>query len=136
MTRQSIVCILVGLVLAIAICQQAYAKTVPRQNVVASCFDDATGNHDNNLYDGGYYYAELSTNYKARPLDYCALGCLPNDYRLRITYRGKSIFATKGDVGAGGPSHPKIDIHLTAAKALGFRNCDDFGIRTVTIESA
>jgi hypothetical protein len=113
-----------------------YAMAVRRQNVVASCFDDATGNRDNYLYDGGYYYAELSTNYRARPLNFRALGGLPNGHRLRITYNGNSILATKGDVGAGGPNHPKIDIHITAAQALGFDNCYDFGIRTVTIESA
>jgi len=109
---------------------------ITRQDVVASCFEGAIGNRGNNLNDGGYYYAELSTNYQANPPDYKALGGLPNGYSLRITYNGISIVATKGDVGGGGPSHPKIDIHITAAKALGFDNCLDFGIRTVTIESA
>ena len=30
------------------------------KNVLASVFSDKIGCRDNNLYDGGYYYAELS----------------------------------------------------------------------------
>ena len=55
-----------------------------------------------------------------RKKDFKALGGLPNDHKLKITYKGKSLYATKGDVGAGGPNHPKIDLHITLAKALGF----------------
>jgi hypothetical protein len=113
-----------------------YVMALSRQTVVASCFDDAIGNRDNNLNNGGYYYAELSTNYRASRADYRALGGLPNGYRLRISVNGRSILATKGDVGRGGPNNPKIDIHLTAARALGFNSCSSFGIRSVTIESA
>jgi len=107
---------------------------VSAANVVASCFTDRIGNRDNNLYDGGLYYAELSRNYRARRLDFSALGGLPNGHRLRISYGGRSIYATKGDVGAGGPNNPKIDLHINAAKALGFNDCRSFGIRTVTID--
>ena len=32
------------------------------RKVLASYFSDKIGNHDNRLDDGGYYYAELSTN--------------------------------------------------------------------------
>jgi len=106
--------------------------SVPRQTVNASCFDDAIGNHDNDLYDGGNYYAELSRAYRRK--DFKALGGLPNGHRLRISYGGRSIYATKGDVGAGGPNNPKIDLHINAAKALGFNDCRSFGIRTVTID--
>jgi len=113
----------------------AYVMAISRQNVVASCFNGAIGNRNNNLNDGGNYYGELSTNYRARPLDFRALGGLPDGHPLRITYNGKSVLATKGDVGAGGRRHPKINIHLTAAKALGFTTCSSFGIRTVTIET-
>jgi len=112
-----------------------YVTAVSRQNVVASCFHDSTGNRDNYLFDGGYYYAELSSNYRAQRADYRALGGLPNGHSLRISYNGRSIVATKGDVGRGGRHQPKIDIHLTAAQALGFNTCASFGIRTVTIES-
>jgi len=106
---------------------------VSAEDVVASCYTGCIGNRDNNLCDGGYYYAELSRDYQAQPPDFCALGCLPNGQALQISYEGISITATKGDVGAGGPSNPKIDIHITAAIALGFADCDSFGIRTVTI---
>ena len=100
------------------------------QTVKASYFDDKTGCYGNNLYDGGYYYAELSKDYTKK--DFCALGCLKKYQKLKITYKGKSVIAKKGDVGAGGPNHPKIDLHIVLAKKLGF----DFnkGIDTVTIE--
>jgi len=111
-----------------------YASAVWRQSVVASCFDDRRGNRDNDLYDGGYYYAELSVNYRNR--DFRALGGLPNGYRLMISYGGRSIIATKGDVGAGGRHRPKIDLHINAVTQFGFTSCASFGIRNVIIESA
>ena len=75
------------------------------KKVLASYFSDSIGNHDNRLDDGGYYYAELS-----------------NDPQK------------KGDVGAGGPQHPKIDLHIKLATDLGF----DFnkGVDEVEIEDA
>jgi hypothetical protein len=122
--------------LLLAIWSAVLLSAATAQEVVASCFSDAKGNRNNNLNDGGYYYAELSTNYQARRADFRALGGLPNGHRLRISYNGRSILATKGDVGRGGPNNPKIDIHINAARALGFSSCYSFGIRTVTIESA
>ncbi|EAS07405.1 hypothetical protein TTHERM_00569430 (macronuclear) [Tetrahymena thermophila SB210] len=100
------------------------------QTVLASCFTDQTGMRDNNLYAGNNY-AELSVNPKNK--DFKALGGLPFGYKLKITYKGRSVVATKGDVGAGGPSHPKIDIHKKAAQALGINNCDSF-LENVQIE--
>ena len=100
------------------------------QTVLASWFDDQIGCRDNNLYDGGYYYAELSKNYKAK--DFSALGNLPFGTKLRITYKGKSVVASKGDVGAGGPNHPKIDLHKVLAKKIGFDM--NKGLDNVTIE--
>jgi hypothetical protein len=88
------------------------------QKVLASWFDDKIGYRDNNLYDGGYYYAELSKDYKKK--DFSALGNLPYRQKLKITYKGKSVIAYKADVGSGGPSHPKIDLHINLAKALNF----------------
>ena len=86
----------------------------------ASVFDDKIGCKDNDLYDGGYYNAELSKDPAKK--DFSALGKLPFGHKLKITYNGKSIIASKADVGAGGPNKPKIDIHKTAAKALGCPN--------------
>ena len=100
------------------------------QRVLASWFSDSIGYRDNNLYDGGLYYAELSVDYKK--LDFSALGNLPYRQKLKITYNGKSCIATKGDIGAGGPNHPKIDLHVTLAKKLGFDL--DKGLDYVTIE--
>ena len=94
------------------------------QTVLASYFDDKMGCRDNDLYDGGLYYAELSINPAQK--DFKALGGLPFGQKLRITYNGKTVIATKGDVGAGGPNHPKIDIHANLAKALGFPNSLDY----------
>ena len=87
------------------------------QRVLASYFDDRKGMKDNDLY-AGFYYAELSIDYKKK--DFKALGGLPFGQKLRITYNGKSVIASKGDVGAGGPNHPKIDIHAKLAEELGF----------------
>ena len=54
-------------------------------------------------------------------------------YRLNISYNGRSGLARKGDVGAGGPNHPKIDLHVTLANHLGFTSV---GLDYVTIEDA
>ena len=94
------------------------------QTVLASYFDDKKGCRDNDLYDGGLYYAELSIDPNKK--DFRALGGLPFGQKLRITYNGKSVIASKGDVGAGGPNHPKIDIHANLAKELGFPNSLDY----------
>ena len=93
---------------------------MPKGWVLATYFSDSVGCRDNNLYDGGYYYAELSKDPYSKPLDFSALGNLRFGYKLKITYKGKTLTASKGDVGAGGPSHPKIDLHYTLAKALNF----------------
>ena len=94
------------------------------ERVLASMFNDRTGCRDNNLYDGGLYYAELSINPAQK--DFKALGGLQFGQKLRITYNGKSVIASKGDVGAGGPNHPKIDLHINLANALGFYNGLDY----------
>ncbi|CAD8144815.1 unnamed protein product [Paramecium octaurelia] len=100
------------------------------ETVLASCFTDKIGYRDNDLY-AGIYYAELSKDYKVK--DFSALGNLAYKYKLKITYNGKSIIAEKGDVGAGGPSHPKLDIHIKALQALGVTNCNNF-LTNVQIE--
>lgn len=101
--------------------------------VLASYFKDRIGCRDNNLYDGKYYYAELSTNPYAKKLDYAALGNLPFGHKLNITYKNKTLVASKGDVGAGGPKYPKIDLHYTLAQALNFISA---GLDYVTISDA
>jgi hypothetical protein len=107
------------------------------KQVWASEFSDSTGCYDNNLNDGGYYYAELSTNpnAKAKDLDYAALGKLKKNHKLKITYNGKTEYATKGDVGRGhldpGNKLRQIDLHKTLADKLGFS-----GLDYVTIEDA
>ena len=91
-----------------------------RQRVLASYFDDREGYMGNNLYDGHYWYAELSKNPFSKPFDFSALGKLPYKYKLKVTYKNKTLTAMKGDVGAGGPSYPKIDLHYKLAKDLDF----------------
>ena len=100
--------------------------------VLASYFTDKIGMRDNDLYDGGYYYAELSKDYQKK--DFKALGGLKFGHKLKITYKGKSIIASKADVGAGGRNNPKIDLHINLAKALGFDL--NKGLDYVTIEDA
>ena len=100
------------------------------KRVLASWFSDRTGYKGNNLYDGGLYYAELSKDYKRK--DFSALGQLPYKAKLKITYNGKSCYAYKGDVGAGGPQHPVIDLHVNLAKRLGFNRRK--GVDYVTIQ--
>ena len=109
--------------------------------VLASEFNDSTGCYDNNLNDGKYYYAELSTNPddKNKKWDYNALGGLKKYHKLKITYNGKSEIAQKGDKGRGKLEKSgkfagelrKIDLHSTLARALGFN-----GLDYVTIENA
>ena len=94
------------------------------ERVLASMFKDRTGCRNNNLYDGGLYYAELSINPAQK--DFRALGSLPFGQKLRITYNDKSVIASKGDVDAGGPNHPKIDLHINLANVLGFYNGLDY----------
>ena len=86
------------------------------RKVKASYFSDKIGAYDNNLFDGGLYYAELSGR----------LGNLPFGHPLRITYNGRTVTATKGDVGRGGPRNPAIDLHINLANALGFHNGLDY----------
>ncbi len=109
--------------------------------VLASEFSDSTGCYDNNLNDGGYYYAELSTNPDdpKKKWDYSALGNLGKFHKLKITYNGKSIIAKKGDKGRGKKEKSgtfagelrRIDLHSTLARALGFN-----GLDYVTYENA
>ncbi len=81
----------------------------------------------------GLYYAELSTDYtQGTSGDFAALGKLPFATPLRITYNGKSVIARKADVGAGNPSHPKIDLWETTAKALGFPGSGNVKIERLT----
>ena len=94
------------------------------EKVLASMFKDKTGCKNNNLYDGGLYYAELSINPAQK--DFRVLGGLPFGQKLRITYKGRSVIASKGDVGSGGPYHPKIGLHINLANALGFYNGLDY----------
>ena len=110
------------------------------QKVLASYFSDKIGNRNNRLDDGGYYYAELSTNPNDKKnWDYKALGGLKKDHKLRITYNGKSVIAKKGDKGRGkletsgkfAGELRKIDLHETLARKLGFN-----GLDFVTIEDA
>ena len=103
------------------------------EKVLASYFSDKIGYRDNNLYDGNYWYAELSKDPFHKPLDFSALGKLPYKYKLDVTYKGKTIRAMKGDVGAGGSHYPKIDLHYKLAKDLNFIHA---GLDYVHIKSA
>ena len=62
--------------------------------------------------------------------DFKAPGGLKNGQKLKITYNGISVIASKGDVGGGGRNLPKIDLHEILPKGLGF----DKGLDYVTYE--
>ena len=87
------------------------------KSVLAVCFDDKIGYDGINLYEG-YWYAECSKDYKKK--DFSALGHLPYKHRLKITYKGRSIVAMKGDVQSCGPNHPAIALHRNVCNKLKF----------------
>jgi hypothetical protein len=79
--------------------------------------DNGKGNSPDGIA-GKAGYAELSVAVGSG--DYSALGGLPEHTKLQITYNGKSVIAEKLDVGAGGDSHPLIDLWWETAKLLNF----------------
>ena len=99
------------------------------KTVKASYFTDKIGCYGDNLYDGKYYYAELSKDYTKK--DSCSLGCLPKHQKLKITYKVKSVIAIKGDVAVSGPIDAIISIHIVLAKKLGFDLTKEVNIVTI-----
>ena len=87
-------------------------------------FDSKKGYKGDNLYDGNNWFAELSNDYSIK--DYQSLGGLPYRYRFRITYKGKSQYGMKGDVGAYKNTYPKIGIHKILAERLHFPEQTDY----------
>jgi hypothetical protein len=93
----------------------------------ATWFSDCQGAYGD-LCDGGYYYAELgqagANAYMGGLLGklFGRSGPLPAGTKLQIQFGGKTLTASKKDVGSGqgGDSHYAIDIHQHAAQALGF----------------
>lgn len=77
------------------------------------------GYHGDNL-NGTMAFAELGMG--------AALGNLPYKQQIRITYKGKSVVASKLDIGAGGAGcggHARgIDLWWETARALGFSGLD------------
>lgn len=129
-----------------------------KKKVFATAFGGA--GDDNGLGSGGKIlkdypdsYAELSTNMynsangptpDGKKNDYAALGKLPYETPIRVTYKGKSKVLYKRDTGFGGPGpdnkrgtedDPKIDIWHTAAKELGFNGFDYVEIEIGTVSS-
>jgi hypothetical protein len=129
-----------------------------KKRVFATAFGGA--GDDNGLGSGGKIlkdfpdsYAELSTNMynsaNGKPADgknndYAALGKLPYETPIRVTYKGKSKTLYKRDTGFGGKGpdgkrgtadDPKIDIWHTAAKELGFGGFDWVEIEIGTVSA-
>jgi hypothetical protein len=73
----------------------------------------------------GYAFAELGMGSN--------LGGLPCGAKLYITYHGRTVLATKEDIGlGGGPAgglRRDIDLYETTAHALGFNGLDVVYIR-------
>ena len=88
--------------------------------VLATYNTDHHGMNNIDLYDGKYYFFELSKDCKKN--DFSALGNLPYKYKLKITYKGKTAIAMKAGVGPCDKNHAKIAIHITLARYLGIKN--------------
>lgn len=107
--------------------------------VVASSYSGPGAGSCGNLQDGGMHYAELSTTASSSGAgdNFSALGGLPCGTPLVITYKGKTITATKADVGGGGSGIggiPRvIDLFDTLASALNFPQPAGAGIDFVYI---
>ena len=93
------------------------------KTILASYYDDKIGYKGDDLYDGHYWYGELSK----------CLGGLPYRHKLKITYKGSSAIGMKGDEGKAAPNRPKLDIHHTFAKQIKFPS---YSIAKVTIKNA
>lgn len=78
--------------------------------------DNGRGYRGDHLASAGYSYAELGMG--------TLLGGLPYRHKLWIWHNGRSVFARKLDIGAGGgPVHGmvrRIDLHYKTARAIGF----------------
>ena len=67
--------------------------------------------------DSEYYFYEFSLNPDKK--DFAALGGLPLEKKVKITYKGKSLIAKKKGVADGTDRRPKIGISKSVAKKLG-----------------
>ena len=89
--------------------------------------------HKEELFNGGYYFAEIIQVKSGRTFfTLCKEGKLKDGQKLKITYKGKSIIATKNSNYPYNKGDCQIMLHIVAAKALRF----DFSkeINTVTVE--
>jgi hypothetical protein len=104
--------------------------------VGATWFSDAQGAYGS-LTDGGTYYAELGqagANAHYGGLLGKALGQggpLSPGTKLEVQYKGKTVTATKRDIGSGqlGQPHYAIDLHTELKNALGWSPNDDVQVR-------
>ena len=93
-----------------------------KRKVLANYFSDRIGYMGNDLYDGSYWYAELSKD--PNSFDYTTLGGLEYKQILKITYKGKTAYAYKGDERPGDSNHSEISLHHNLAVYLQLE--DDF----------
>jgi hypothetical protein len=102
----------------------------------ATWFSDCPGAYGD-LCDGGLYYAELgeagANAYMGGLLGKAlgGTGPLVPATKLQIQFHGKTVTATKKDVGSGqaGDKTYTIDLHETTAKALGFISAGKGNVR-------
>ena len=108
------------------------AKVVP-----CGYFDRKMGCEIVDLYDGEFYYAQVIGSTRDdlnffRKVSICQYGL---GKKIKVTYKGRSIIAKKGEViikKEGEPKDLTIKLHIVAAKALGFDL--NKGIDYVTVE--
>ena len=85
--------------------------------VLITTLDNDSSEKKIGLSDSEFYFYEFSINPSRK--DFAALGGLPFEKKVKITYKGKSVIAKKKGVADGTDRHPKIGISQSVAKRLG-----------------
>ena len=114
-----------------------FTKRLVAKVVPCGYFDGKMGCKKVDLYDGEFYYAQVIGNTRItvtflRKASICQNGL---GKKIKVTYKGRSIIAKKGEViikKEGEPKDLTIKLHIVAAKALGFDL--NKGIDYVTVE--
>ena len=100
------------------------------EEMLCGVYSKKKGCYNTDLFDGGFYFEEVIKSHNGFIYTCKGGGELKFGQKLRFTYKGKSIIATKNSNTPG--ANPQILLHIVAAKALGFDL--DKKIDNVTVE--